>query len=49
MLDAKRDLRAVFGDYVLATTAETNNSTTPRAEPFIALGGKGNPTGSFGC
>ena len=43
-LDAKRDLRVAFGDYVLATTAETNNSMTPRAEPFIALGEKGNPT-----
>ena len=45
-LDAKRDLRVAFGDYVLATTAETNNSIASRAEPFIALGGKGNPTGS---
>ena len=36
-LDAKRDLRVAFGDYVLATTAETNNSMAPRAEPFIAL------------
>ena len=45
-LDAKRDLRIAFGDYVLATTAETNNSMGPRCEPFIALGGKGNPTGS---
>jgi hypothetical protein len=44
-LDAKRDLLVAFGDYVLATTAETNNSMAPRAEPFIALRGKGNPTG----
>ena len=45
-LDAKRDLRVAFGDYVLATTAETNNSMVPRAEPFIALGGNVNPVGS---
>ena len=45
-LDAKRDLRVAFGDYVLATVAETDNSMLPRAEPCIALGGKLNPTGS---
>ena len=32
-LDAKRDRRVAFGDYVLATTAYTNNSIAPRAEP----------------
>ncbi len=42
-LDAKHDLRVTFGDYVLATLAETNNSMAPRAEPLIALGSKGNP------
>ena len=45
-LDAKRDLRVAFGDYVLATPATTDNSMLPRAEPFIALGGKLNHTGS---
>ncbi len=46
-LDAKRDLRAAFGDYVLATVAETDNSMRPRVEPCIALGGKLNLTGSM--
>ena len=45
-LDAKRDLRVAFGDYVLATAAETTNSMGPRCEPFVALGGKRNSTGS---
>ena len=45
-LDAKRDLRVVFGDYVLVTHANTDNSPLPRAEPCIALGGKFNLTGS---
>ena len=45
-LDAKRDLRVAFGDYVLATPANTDNSMLPRAEPCIALGGKFNHTGS---
>lgn len=45
-LDAKRDLRVAFGDFVMATPAETNNSMEPRSEPFIALGGKHNLTGS---
>ena len=45
-LDAKRDLRVAFGDYVLATPATTDNSMLPRAEPFIALGEKLNHTGS---
>lgn len=45
-LDAKRDLRVSFGDYVLATPANTDNSMLPRAEPCIALGGKFNHTGS---
>jgi hypothetical protein len=45
-LDAKRDLRVAFGDYVLATVAETDNSMRPRVEPCIALGGKLNLTGS---
>jgi hypothetical protein len=45
-LDAKRDLRVAFGDYVIATAAETNNFMGPRCEPFVALGEKGNPTGS---
>ena len=45
-LDAKRDLRVAFGDYVLATPAVTDNSMLPRAEPCIALGGKFNHTGS---
>jgi len=46
-LDAKRDLRVAFGDYVLATTTKTNNSMVPRTEPFIALGRKGIPPGSL--
>ena len=45
-LDAKRDLHVAFGDYLLATAAETNNSMGPRCEPFVALGEKGNPTGN---
>jgi hypothetical protein len=45
-LDAKRDLRVAFGDYVLATPATTDNSTLPRADPLIALGGKLNHTWS---
>ena len=48
-LDAKRDLRVAFGDYVLATVAETDNSMLPRAEPCIALGGKLTPPAVFGC
>jgi len=45
-LDAKRDLRVVFGDYVLATHVNTDNPMLPRAEPCIALGGKFNLAGS---
>jgi hypothetical protein len=45
-LDAKRDLRVAFGDYVLATHANTDSSMLPRAEPCIALGGNFNLTGS---
>jgi hypothetical protein len=45
-LDAKLDLRVAFGDYVLATPANKDNSMFPRAEPCIALGGKFNHTGS---
>ena len=45
-LDAKRDLRVGFGDYAIATNAMTDNSMGPRAGQFIALGGKGGPTGS---
>ena len=45
-LDAKRDLRVGFGDYAVATNATTDNSMGPRAGQFIALGGKGGPTGS---
>jgi hypothetical protein len=39
-LNAKRNLRVAFGDYVLATVAETDNSMRPRVEPCIALDGK---------
>ncbi len=45
-LDAKRELRVAFGDYVLATPGTTDDSMLPRAEPSIALGGKLNHTGS---
>jgi hypothetical protein len=45
-LDAKRDLRVGFGDYAVATNATTDSSMGPRAGQFIALGGKGGPTGS---
>ncbi len=45
-LDAKRDLRVAFGDYVLATPVVTDNSMLPRAKPYIALGGKFNHAGS---
>ncbi len=44
-LDAKRDLRVAFGDYVLATVDETDNLMRLRAEPSIALGGKLNLAG----
>jgi len=45
-LDGKRDLHVAFGDYVLATQANTDNSMLPRAEPCIALVGKSNLMGS---
>ena len=45
-LDAKRDLRVGFGDYAVATNAMTDSSMGPRAGQFVALGGKGGPTGS---
>lgn len=45
-VDTKRDLRVAFGDFVIATPAETNNSMEPRSEPHIALGGRHNLTGS---
>ncbi len=45
-LDAKRNLRVAFGDYVLATPVATDNSVLPRDEPCIALGRKLNHTGS---
>ncbi len=44
--DAKRDLRVAFGDYVLATVAETDSSMRQKVEPCIALGGKLNLSGS---
>ena len=45
-LDAKRDLRVAFGDFVYATVPNTDNSMNPRTEPCIALGGKLNLTGT---
>jgi hypothetical protein len=45
-LDAKRGLRVAFGDYVLATPTNTDNSMLPKAEPCIALGGKFSLAGS---
>jgi len=45
--DAKRDLRAAFGDYVQATVPETSNDMTPRTDGAIALHAMGNRQGSF--
>lgn len=45
-LDVKRDLRVAFGDYILATPPDTDNSMRPRVEACIALGGKNNLAGS---
>jgi hypothetical protein len=44
--DAKRDLRVAFGDYVLATAAETDNWMRPRVEPCNTLGGRLGLSGS---
>jgi hypothetical protein len=45
-LDAKRDLRVVFGDYTVPTNAMMNNSIGPMRGHLIALGGKEGPTDS---
>ena len=45
-LDANRDPRVAFDDYVMATVVETDKSILSRAEPYGILGGKLNPTGS---
>ena len=45
-LDAKRDLRVGFGDYVEATVPNTDNTMTARTEGCIAMLPTGNPTGS---
>ena len=45
-LDAKRDLRVQFGDYVQATVADPDNSMNARTEGCIALLPVGNLTGS---
>ncbi len=39
-------MRVGFCDYAVATNATTDNSIGPRAGQFIALSGKGGPTGS---
>jgi hypothetical protein len=45
-LDAKRDLRCGFGDYVQATVPVTDNSMSPRTQGCICLLPTGNSTGS---
>ena len=45
-LDAKRDLRCGFGDYVQATVPETNNTMAARTHGCICLLPTGNSTGS---
>lgn len=45
-LDAKRDLKCGFGDFVHATEAETDNSMNARTTGCVALLPTGNPTGS---
>ena len=45
-LDAKRDLRVQFGDYIQATVPVTDNSMTERTQGCIALLPTGNLTGS---
>ena len=45
-LDAKRDLRVGFGDYVEATVPNTDNTMAARTEGCIALLPTGNLTGS---
>lgn len=45
-LDAKRDLRCTFGDYVQATVPVTDNTMSPRTQACIALFPTGNLTGS---
>jgi predicted lactoylglutathione lyase len=45
-IDAARDLRVQFGDYVQATVANTDNSMNSRTQGCIALLPTGNLTGS---
>ena len=45
-LDAKRDLRCRFGDYVQATVAMTDNTMAARTQGCVALFPTGNMTGS---
>jgi hypothetical protein len=45
-LDAKRDLRVQFGDYVQATVPLTDNTMTARTQGCIAMLPTGNLTGS---
>jgi hypothetical protein len=45
-LDAKRDLRVQFGDYVQATVPSTDNTMTARTQGCIAMLPTGNLTGS---
>ena len=45
-LDAARDLRVNFGDYVHATVPDPNSSMAPRTQGCIALIPTGNSTGS---
>ena len=44
--DAKRDFRCAFGDFVMATVPETNNSMKSRTEDCIVMLPTGNRTGS---
>ena len=45
-LNANRDMRVGFGDYSVANNVTTDISMDPRAGQFIALGGKGGPSGN---
>ena len=44
--DAKRDFRCAFGDFVMATVPETDNSMKSRTEDCIVMLPTGNRTGS---
>ena len=45
-LDAKKDFSCAFGDYVEATIAQADNTTTARTQPCVAMLPTGKLTGS---